>query len=97
MLSHGGLRGSGAVGVLTLSEVGVFLLSLLIVYAAKKSVAAVCCHDGSGIDAVGGSSFHTRRENRARQLAVSVVFIEASGQRPRADEVSAKEAGSFGV
>ena len=62
MHAHGGFGGSGAAGVPTLSEVGVFLLSLLIEYAAKKSVAAVCCHEGSGIDAVGGSSSHLDKE-----------------------------------
>ena len=58
-------------------------------------MGASSAEKGSGIDAVGGSSFHTRREKLARQLAVSVVFTEASGQLPRADGVSAKEAGSL--
>ena len=39
MHSHGGLVGSGAAGVLTLSEVGVFLLSL------QKVVGHIFCKD----------------------------------------------------
>ena len=48
MHAHGGFGGSGAAGVLTFSEMGVFLLSLLIEYGAKRSGIQVMAPSGGG-------------------------------------------------